>query len=81
MLLLMVTTTSCDGGAGVEEHCKEYLYVEQRQGWEAEQRRLKKELEKHSQQATKVRKAASSRVPLPRQLLAVCHAHPGCACC
>ena len=40
--------------AGVEEHCTEYLYVEQRQGWEAEQRRLKKELEKHSKQAAKV---------------------------
>lgn len=39
---------------GVEEHCTEYLYVEQRQGWEAEQRRLKKELEKHSKQAAKV---------------------------
>ena len=38
----------------MEEHCKEYQYVEQRQGWEAEQRRLKKELEKHSKQATKV---------------------------
>ena len=44
---------------GVEEHCTEYLYVEQRQGWEAEQRRLKKELEKHSKQAAKVGCTAS----------------------
>ena len=53
----LLPTTSCDGGAGVEEHCKEYQYVEQRQGWEAEQRRLKKELEKHTKHATKVRPA------------------------
>ena len=51
-----VQRQSC--GAGVEEHCKEYRYVEQRQGWEAEQRRLKKELEKHNKQATKVRPAS-----------------------
>ena len=65
---------SCDGGAGVEEHCKEYQYVEQRQGWEAEQRRLKKELEKHSKQATKVRPTPSC-APLRWQLLACddCH--------
>lgn len=48
-----VQRQSCN--AGVEEHCEEYRYVEQRQGWEAEQRRLKKELEKHNKQATKVR--------------------------
>ena len=56
----------------MEEHCKEYQYVEQRQGWDAEQRRLKKELEKHSKQATKVRPAPSC-VPLPWQLRG-CHA-------
>ena len=55
----LISMTSCGGGTGVEEHCKEYQYVEQRQGWEAEQRRLKKELEKHSKQATKVRPASS----------------------
>ncbi|KAL0039732.1 hypothetical protein WJX77_006357 [Trebouxia sp. C0004] len=38
---------------GVEEHCTDYQYVEQRQGWDAEQRRLKKELEKHDKQAAK----------------------------
>ena len=51
---MLLAGSSCDGGAGVEQHCTEYQYVEQRQGWEAEQRRLKKELEKHSKQATKV---------------------------
>ncbi|KAL0021618.1 hypothetical protein WJX79_009112 [Trebouxia sp. C0005] len=38
---------------GVEEHCTAYQYVEQRQGWDAEQRRLKKELDKHDKQAAK----------------------------
>ncbi|KAL3143605.1 hypothetical protein ABBQ38_002402 [Trebouxia sp. C0009 RCD-2024] len=47
--------------AGVEEHCKEYQYVEQRQGWEAEQRRLQKELDKHSKQATKASKGVEKK--------------------
>jgi len=38
----------------VEEHCTDYQYVEQRQGWDAEQRRLKKELDMHDKQAAKV---------------------------
>lgn len=49
---------------GVEDQCQEYEYVEQRQGWEAEQRRLQKELDRHSKQATKVRLAAC-RIALP----------------
>ena len=39
---------------GVEEHCILYEYVEQRHGWESEQKRLKKELDKHGKQAAKV---------------------------
>ncbi len=39
---------------GVEEHCAEYQYVEQRHGWEAEQKRLNKEQDKHGKQAAKV---------------------------
>ena len=66
---MLLAGSSCDGGAGVEQHCTEYQYVEQRQGWEAEQRRLKKELEKHSKQATKVG-PASSCLPLAGQSLA-----------
>lgn len=50
----------CGLHAGVEEHCTDYQYVEQRQGWDAEQRRLKKELEKHDKQAAKVAPAWQS---------------------
>ena len=52
--------TGCCLHAGVEEHCTDYQYVEQRQGWDVEQRRLKKELEKHDKQAAKVAPAWQS---------------------
>lgn len=44
--------------------------MEQRQGWEAEQRRLQKELDKHSKQATKVRPASVDLFCLAVNLLA-----------
>ena len=50
----VTVVTGCCLHAGVAEHCTDYQYVEQRQGWDAEQRRLKKELEKHDKQAAKV---------------------------
>ena len=40
--------------AGVQEQCTAYEYVEQRQGWQAEQKHLNKELDKHAKQAAKV---------------------------
>lgn len=46
---------------GVEEHCTDYQYVEQRQGWDAEQRRLKQELEKHGKQAAKASKGLEKK--------------------
>ena len=46
---------------GVEELCTEYQYVEQRQGWAAEERRISKELDKHGKQAAKVSFPAALR--------------------